>query len=71
MRCGSLDGICSATGRPHARARGKVARDAAKYPFDLCRAILEGFSEELDKRGLHALGELSFLSVGEKDKVDV
>ena len=31
----------------HRPAFGKVARDAAIYPFQLCKAILEGLRKEL------------------------
>ena len=41
IRTGSR-GVFSATGTPHRHALGKVARDAAVYPFRVCKAILMG-----------------------------
>ena len=35
----------------HMLASGKIAREAAIYPFQLCRAILEGLRDELAERG--------------------
>ena len=50
-RCTGQRGICSATGTPHRHATGKVARDAAVYPFLLCKAILLGRCKQLREDG--------------------
>ena len=38
----------------HVLASGKIARDAAIYPFQLCKAILEGLRDELAKHGRYS-----------------
>ena len=35
----------------HVPASGKIAREAAIYPFQLCKAILEGLRKEMIERG--------------------
>ena len=40
-RCGRRDGTCSATNSAHTTCNGKTAKQAAIYPFQLCKAILE------------------------------
>ena len=47
-RCGNRAGQCNrAEGGRHAVASGKIAREAAVYPFRLCRAILRGCQKQL------------------------
>ena len=58
-RCKGKNGSCSAGGQ-HAPCTGGDARRAAVYPFRLCRAILEGFRNQLrvDRRmtaGVHGM----------------
>jgi len=52
-RCAGKAGRCSRDGGRawHLRARGRVARDAAIYPFKLCEAIIRGFSRQLQEDG--------------------
>ena len=51
-RCKGRNGDCSRRGAGrHATASGRVAREAAIYPFKLCRAILEGCRNQLRKDG--------------------
>jgi hypothetical protein len=40
-------GYCSKTGNRHAPCSGIHAKDAAKYPRGLCRAILQGVTQQL------------------------
>ena len=52
-RCQGVGGTCSrARGGRHALCSGMVARRAATYPFRLCRAILEGFRQQLLTDGI-------------------
>ena len=46
-RCEGVDGLCSKTGGKHALCSGIHAKDAAKYPRGLCRAILQGVTQQL------------------------
>ena len=51
-RCRGTRGECSRPGGGrHATASGRVAREAAVYPFRLCRAILEGCRNQLRRDG--------------------
>ena len=45
-RCAGKLGWCS-RGRRHALCNGQRAKDAAIYPFELCRAILTGFRDQM------------------------
>ncbi len=52
-RCSGRGGACSAVdGAHHAVCEGKVARNAAIYPFALCKAILRGFRKQLKADGI-------------------
>jgi hypothetical protein len=64
-RCGGTRGICSATGTPHRHATGKVARDAAVYPFLLCKAILVGLCKQLREDGHLTAGSCGFTTWNE------
>ena len=50
--CSGRNGQC---GRPdggrHAQCSGQTAKDAAKHPRDLCRAVLRGLTAQLRKDG--------------------
>ena len=51
-RCHGKAGECSRPGGgSHAVTSGKVAREAAVYPFKLCRAILRGCARQLQADG--------------------
>ena len=50
-RCQCHGGACSTGGLPHATASGRVAREAAVYPFKLCEAILKGMRNQLRIQG--------------------
>ena len=64
-RCTGPRGTCSYTGTPHRHATGKVARDAAIYPFLLCKAILVGFCKQLREDGHLTAGSCGFTSWNE------
>ena len=55
-RCAGKMGWCSRKdgSERHVLASGKIARDAAIYPFQLCKAILEGLRKELTKHGRYS-----------------
>ena len=46
-RCQGHGGAYSIGGLPHATAFGRVAREAAVYPFKLCEAIMKGMRNQL------------------------
>ena len=50
-RCQGRGGACSIGGLPHATASGRVAREAAVYPFKLCEVILKGMRNQLRIQG--------------------
>ena len=54
-----------ATGTPHRHATGKVARDAAVYPFLLCKAILVGLCKQLREDGHLTAGACGFTTWNE------
>ena len=59
-RCNGRGGQCSRMcGGTHTLCSGLVARRAAGFPFELCRAILVGF-----KKWLVALGVVQYHCVG-------
>jgi len=58
-RCSGRGGECSASpGQKHVICEGQVARRAAQYPFELCKAILSGFKEQLTEDGVLHIGVL-------------
>jgi len=67
-RCQGHDGECSrAAGGRHATANGKVGKDAAVYPAELCRAIVRGMVAEMKDRGIHRAGEVGLHAVTDED----
>ena len=52
-RCAGRGGVRSATHThtPHQQCSGRTAREAAIYPFAMCRAILEGLRQYLTNQG--------------------
>ena len=67
-RCKGTRGECSrARGGRHETASGRVAREAAIYPFKLCRAILEGCRNQLLKDGRLSHGLYGIQSIFEED----
>ena len=65
QRCGGKAGECSETGQRHATCSGSVAREAAIYPAELCRAILSGFYRQLQKDGLVGPGTVGMDVTGQ------
>ena len=52
-RCSGKGGDCSRAKKgQHQTCGGRTARDAAIYPFQLCKAILQGFRNQLRKDGV-------------------
>ena len=58
-------GVSSGTGTQHRHALGKVARDAAVYPFLLCKAILMGLCKQLRQDGHLTAGACGFTTWNE------
>ena len=56
LRCSGREGRCSGGRKTHAAASGRVAREAAVYPFRLCRAIFVGLRKHLIQQGKIAPG---------------
>ena len=47
-RCTGMGGLCSrADGGSHASCSSRIAREAAIYPKELCRAMLKGVTDQL------------------------
>ena len=68
LRCAGQGGRCSRTkGGSHVTASGKVAKDAARYPDGLCRAIIRGMINEMKARGIHRPGEVGLHAVNDED----
>ena len=67
-RCTGRLGWCSRNVRDerHVLASGRMARDAAIYPFQLCKATLQGLRDELAERGHYSksLGVMAPLGYG-------
>ena len=58
-RCSGRDGDCSRRrGGTHAHCQGRIAKDAARYPVGLCRAIIRGITRQLDMSGITSVGEV-------------
>ena len=63
-RCHGTRGLCS-SGQPHATCQGSITKEMAKYPRELCRAVLRGITAQLkvDRRlkpgcwGIQAIDE--------------
>ena len=67
-RCTGKDGRCSRRkGGVHAQCAGRIARDAARYPPKLCRAIVRGMIDEMKNRGIHRAGEEGLHAVCDED----
>ena len=67
-RCQGQDGQCSRSkGGSHVTANGKIGRDAARYPAELCRAIIRGMVDEMKCRGIHRPGEVGLHAVNDED----
>ena len=53
LRCSGMHGYCSRhKGGRHRTVSGRLAREAAVYPFVLCKAILKGLQKQLRRDGL-------------------
>ena len=68
-KCAGRGGACSRrAGGRHATAAGRIAREAAVYPFRLCRAILQGCRNQLLKDGTLKAGMYGLQSKFEEDE---
>ena len=68
LRCKGVESQCSRLeGGEHVQASGRVARDAARYPPRLCRAIVRGMIDEMKSRGIHRVGEAGLHAVCDED----
>ena len=69
-RCSGRDSQCSRpSGGRHTTLEGRVAREAARYPKDLCRAVLRGTAAQLrHDRRIHP-GCFGIQAVDEDDQV--
>ena len=65
-RCRGRNGFCS-DGRRHGLTSGQAAREAAAYPFRLCRAILVGMRNELARTGHLTHGMLGYQAMFHED----
>ena len=66
--CTGRNGVCSRRkGGRHGLCSGKVAKEAARYTPNLCRAMLRGVSEELKARGTIKGGEIGLHAVCDED----
>jgi len=69
-RCTGRGGACSRRrGGRHVTASGRLAREAAVYPFKLCRAILEGCRDQLMRDGTLKAGMFGLQGKFEEDTV--
>ena len=67
-RCNGSDGVCSGPHRgEHIQCSGKIAKDAARYPPGLVKAIIKGISRELHYRGVMKRGEVGLHAVDDED----
>jgi len=69
-RCRGVGECSRRTGGRHATASGRVAREAAIYPFKLCRAILEGCKNQLLKDGKLLAGARGIQALFDDDHVE-
>jgi len=67
-RSSSGGGVCS-NGKWHGIASGRAAREAAVYPFKLCKAILVGFRNQMVRDGRLPRGSHGFQMLFEEDAV--
>ncbi len=68
-RCAGRRGECSRrAGGRNATAAGRLAREAAVYPFRLCRAILQGCRNQLLRDGTLKTGMYGLQGVFEEDQ---
>ena len=65
-QCSRKGGMCS-DGSQHTVCNGTTARKAAIYPFDLCKAILEGFRNHVEQQGRPVKGICALTPVLESD----
>ena len=70
-RCQGHGGACSRPkGGRHQICEGRVARDAAKYSKQLCRAILKGMHSEMRIRGIVNSNEVGLNAVTDDHKAE-
>ena len=51
-RCAGKNGECSHSPGGHDACSGRVAKEAAIYPFKICEAILKGLRKHLEEQGI-------------------
>ena len=67
-RCSGSGGACSRSkGGRHCVASGRVAKEAAVYPQELCKAMIQGIMSELKSRGIIKDGEIGLHAVCDED----
>ncbi len=68
-RCRGRNGSCSRRlGGTHALCSGRVASEAARYPVQLCKAIVRGITRQLDAIGIHEPGMVGMHAVTDEKK---
>ena len=65
MICKGIGGYCT-SGKPHQMCSSKVAKSAAVYPMQLCKAILQGLKDQLQQDGVKDKFENGISGVWEK-----
>ena len=70
-KCLGQGGQCTRpSGGKHVMASGHVAREAAVYPRNLCKAIIRGMMDEMHSRGIWRPGEVGMHAVADEDNLD-
>ena len=68
-RCEGKGGYCSAReGQKHVQCSGRIAQDAARYPRDLCRAVLRGINLQLQEDRKMLKGCFGLQVIGEEEE---
>ena len=70
--CTGTGGRCSRRkGGNHVVCSGRIAKEAAKYPTGLCKAILKGIVDQLHDKGIMKHGEVGLHAVNDEDGAPV
>ena len=68
VRCSGTSGECSrGKGGKHQECSGRVASDAARYPPQLCKAIIKGIQQEFIHRGIMRPDEVGLHAVADEE----